>query len=1622
MNTSSLKRALLLVLCMSAGTAYADNTDVANSPIVTSATADVRPNFMFILDDSGSMDFDFLPDWINYGNDAKYCKADNGTATVRCCPNGSNGRCLQYQDGKNDTPPFNTGTGAPRPGVPFAASAFNRIYYDPAVVYTPPKKADGTSYSSMDSTNTSGWASVPMDGYSVQDVNRNVDLTSKYPETLWCDSSDLNACTYNSSDYVQPNTLFGYFYGSYTAPYYYAIVPGEYCDSSKLTNCTVSSTPTGTYTQAAYVRWCSDSALTNCQALRNSTYKYARYPTVNPDGNNAVLYTVSGNSTASNNRSATVSSISVATGTAVLGTATAASQNVDTVTDLIIANINTSSYQVTTKLCTTASSTRTCKFLVIAKYAASCPKGSTSASVTNTGSGTAIAVSAGSSFTGKCPVPGAFSRVNIVPGNDSYAYPGSATKHPNRSDCAGDTCTYAEEMTNFANWFAYYRTRMQMMKTSASLAFNNIDDTYRVGYFSINNNTTKDFLNISTFDSTQKTAWYNRVLHAYPGNGTPLRSALSTAGLLYAGVLNGATFNGSTVKDPVEYSCQKNFTLLSTDGYWNTGNDSGCSGRNGQGCQLDKTSAVGNTDGSASRPYNDGQLNYTTYQTVTSGPSTTTTVNQTDTVVTVYQRNSYISPTSSGCWGGKVKSRWYEQQMTSTLTEDKDIATSNIDGSTKTETYVDGVLQSSTTTSSPTTTTTTTVNSSSTVNGEWANTSSLISSKCSYSYHDSGDIGPAAAISQTTTITSGPTEKTSVSDPTVTTTGPTLINQSTSGGVSNTLADVAYYYYQTDLRTNGSTGANGIDVGTDNNVPSTSTDTASYQHMTTFTLGLGVDGYMQYANNYATASNGDYFDIKNAQLSSSTHCTWETSGATCNWPIPASDSQANIDDLWHAAVNGRGSYFSAKNPSELSASLAQVLTAVKSVTGAAAAATTSTPTITAGDNFLFASTFQTYDWTGELSRYSIDVLTGDISATADWSAAGLLDAKTSASSDARTIYMFNSDDALTSTCGTALSAGTKLKPFCWTGSGSAYGSDTSLTDAERAYFGALSINALTQSCATGTYVHPSYATTRNCLSDADKTAAAGKNLVNFLRGQTGHEDSASASAGEYFRNRAHVLGDLVSSEAVYVKKPLRNYSDAGFSAFQTANANRKAMVYISGNDGMLHAFNAGSGQEEWAYIPTMVLPNLYKLADVNYPNNHKFFVDGTLVVRDAYFGGSWKTLLVGGLGAGGSGFYALDVTNPDTPKALWEFKSRSSSCASTTAAAIGDSTDCDLGLSFGNPIVTKLENGTWVVLVTSGYNNATSGSGEGYLYVLDAQTGTILNKIGTGAGSTGAYSTCSTPPCPSGLSRIEAWIDDVQTNNTADRVYGGDLFGNIWRFDLNDKYEPDGSDAFKVAVLTGPNDELQPVTTKIGLAEYNHKAILLVGTGRFMGLSDAAAEDMLSPNLQTFWGFQDKISTSGWTGWGKIRDQNPAPVKQTLTNGIDPDTGDAVRYGSSNPVDFDNVPGWYIDLPDNGERVNTDPLVVFDQIIFSSNVPLASACTTGGYSYLNILGISTGSGKSKKTSNALSSRPTAYQDEGGNIKINRSLSTGKQETTEGPPPGSGDALKRVSWRLLQSND
>jgi Tfp pilus tip-associated adhesin PilY1 len=842
---------------------------------------------------------------------------------------------------------------------------------------------------------------------------------------------------------------------------------------------------------------------------------------------------------------------------------------------------------------------------------------------------------------------------------------------------------------------------------------------------------------------------------------------------------------------------------------------------------------------------------------------------------------------------------------------------------------------------------------------------------------------------------------------------PCAVDSAIAGGSSNSLADVAQYYYVTDLRP---------DMLNDVRVKNTSgaeEDRATHQHMTTFTLALGISGTLTYSKTYKLDTVGDFARIRCNPLNggcNNTCSALDPSFPYCTskywpvWPDPAVDYLADaarysnpksIDDFWHTAVNGRGLYFSANDPSSVVAGLQEALAGIQSLLGAGSAAATSTMEPVAGDRLAYRASYRSMEWVGDLAAYEINLATGLFSDTGDtpvWRSQPLLDARVGSACDQRTIYLFRAG------------ASNNLTHFTWEtracdaarqATGDAL---TGLNAEEQAYFDATRVAQLSQ--------YPAMSDGSSGTVD-QRSAAAGANLVNYLRGHHTLEGPSLFKSNDLltlYRTRTHVLGDIVSSQPAFIKGPFASYADAGHSVFKAAQAARTPMIYTGGNDGMLHAFDAATGEEAWAFIPKLVLPNLFKLADNNYANTHQFYVDGAPTVGDVYdvlpSPAAWKTILVGGLNKGGKGYYALDVTDPAAPKALWEF-GWSDACWDGEAAGVG--TDCHVGYSFGRPIISKLQDGTWVVLLTSGLNNvnapAKAGDGQGYLYVLNAVTGKLVAKISTGAGDTGT---------PSGLNQINNFVDNSLLNNTSLRVYGVDLLGNVWRFDVNDNLAPEGLDAILLGTASDPDGQPQPLTTRPELGEIEGYPWIFVGSGRLLGLSD-----LPDTQTQSVYGFKDPLTGSPAYADADLRAAlNALQMTKVVT--------EAATYRTLACIgDCASSNGWVVDLPDVGERVNTDLKLQLGTLTFASNVPSNSACSIGGYSWLNFMDFRTGLAVLTSADLAVSRRLNDTLAVGTNILR---LSDGRvvvvvigsgdkpPEVVELPVLTPAPAGKRVSWR------
>jgi type IV pilus assembly protein PilY1 len=1381
-------RAALLAAGATALAASAALTDISSTPLSSASNVAVKPNLLFTLDSSGSMGWDFLPD--NVDPDTSMNTGTNNAFTCRTDSNGDN----------------HCNAGDP----PYYANQFNGMFYNPAFTYRPGVNFDGTSRGAQ----VSPWTSVVVDSYKTPQTT--IDLTTQFPEVVYCNGTGGSAvCKRNGVDnLVGPSTSFAYatpagpsytnvsftrsgstVTGTTTAPHSLRIgdvitVTGAGgCSAPAAAITTIPSSTTFTFVYGSYTPGCATGSVNyatlglpeqstpsfsstganngTAGGVVNSSSRVVTVTHMNHGMVTGDIITVSGGGNACNVTNATVTGVNAAAGTFTYTvgstnncsgayTISRARYNVPksqtgrpfffTIrpveycydANLIDCKAGTAAFTdiVTGKPYTYPAYVRFCSSQALATQAV--PVGDT---VPTTGALPATpkcqskyATINGVAYT--YPRYGMFRRTDIVPATTTYG----GTTRASRYDCASaPTCTFTEEMINFANWYTYYRTRIQTMKTVSGQAFVGLSNNYRIGFITINpaNDTSKPvsssnpvsssrYLRINDFTPTQKQSFFSTFYTQQPGNSTPLRGALARAGRHFAGKQDG--INSGMTGDPVQYSCQQNFTLLTTDGYWNTNLSNG----DLEAVGLDGATVVGNQDNNLSR----------------------------------------TAPVGS-----------------------------SILISTRDEGVYDGGCAA----------------------GNYSN-----------------------------------------------------------GGCANTLADLALYYWANDLRPSGSTGALGTDVSLDN-VPTTDQDPAYWQHMTTFTLGL-ADGLMTWTSDYETAATGDFANITDGV---SGRCLWSTPG-TCNWPMPKANTASALDDLWHAAVNGHGKYFHADNPKTLSDGLGSALAALNVRTAAAAASSTSSPNITQQSNVIYSSTYETVRWNGDLVAQYVDVSSGVVQPTILWSSRATLDGQTSASADSRTIYTFDN-------------ASRTLKPFQF----------ASMTTAEQ--------NVFKNVCAVWSNL-----TQCSTLSVADLlTINDGQTLVNFLRGQTGYE-------GTLFRDRQHVLGDTVDAQPVYVAGPRFNFADAvtpTYASFASSYASRTPVLYLAANDGMLHAFDARvpgtGGSELWAYVPRMLWSSLYRLSDTNYGLNHQFYVDGSPSMMDAFIGGSWRTVLVGGLNSGGRGYYALDITNPAAPTALWEF------CHDATLCPVADS---DLGLTYGNPVITKrASDGRWVVLVTSGYNNVSPGTGKEFLYVLDLATGAILNKIATGVGST---------TTPGGLGKIAAWNDNPMQDNTTRWVYAGDLQGNVWRFDL-------GSGTPSVMLLAALRDgsgNAQPITTRPELANINGTRVLYVGSGSYLGNTDLS-----STATQSMYAFKDT-----GTSYGNVRSSG-ALVQQTISA-----AGANTRTATNNAVDWTSRSGWYFDFPDTGERMSVDPQLVLGTLLLATNVPTTNACSIGGTSWLYQINYLTG--------------------------------------------------------------
>ena len=485
----------------------------------------------------------------------------------------------------------------------------------------------------------------------------------------------------------------------------------------------------------------------------------------------------------------------------------------------------------------------------------------------------------------------------------------------------------------------------------------------------------------------------------------------------------------------------------------------------------------------------------------------------------------------------------------------------------------------------------------------------------------------------------------------------------------------------------------------------------------------------------------------------------------------------------------------------------------------------------------------------------------------------------------------------------------------WTGELSAYDLSDQGIAQDPAWLGSEGINFTNRKVITAS--GPSTGATFPTSTQSSQLAAglagmgintSGTNVADYIKGRRTME----VSNGGILRNRETVLGDIVNSSPVYSTD-----SDT---------------LYVGANDGMLHAFNATTGVERFAYVPRgLDFQALGTLAHPDYA--HKFFVDGPVVVS-AKSQTPNKNYLVGASGRGAKGVFALDVTNPGSfgpSSVLWD----------KTAGV-----DNDMGHVISDMLIAKTNSRDWVVLVPNGLD---SRNGRSVLFVYRLSDGAQLAKIDTGAGGS------------NGLSAPRGW--DSDGNGTVDEVYAGDLNGNLWKFDFTSpspnqwKVAFNGQPLFRARAADGTP---QPITSGVALSReaFGDRRWVLFGTGRYISQSD-----ITNTAVQTVYGIID--------GPSRITNRNDLTERPLELFGTD-SRGNALRAFATHGALPAGKRGWYIDLtgPYAGERVVERGFVSGRVFTFPSVIPISgNACEASGRGFINAIDAFTGTSVSSDGAN-----------------------------------------------------
>ncbi len=829
---------------------------------------------------------------------------------------------------------------------------------------------------------------------------------------------------------------------------------------------------------------------------------------------------------------------------------------------------------------------------------------------------------------------------------------------------------------------------------------------------------------------------------------------------------------------------------------------------------------------------------------------------------------------------------------------------------------------------------------------------------------------------------------------------------------NNTLADLAFHYWANDLL-----------PGTANNIkprimasnPDATqqfwdprNNPATWQHMVNYMVGLGLSNSLTnssaptWDSSQASPTFANLDELKNLRNNGK------------SWPSVGNDNNNNVYDLWHAAINSRGEFFSADTPDALVAAFEKIILTIGNESTSASSPAINSGVGDDGTGYAFQATYSVDEnWAGDLKATEISLgADGSVTRTEIWSAAKELQDRR----DGRTILM-------------AGSTSSGLKNFDW--------------------------NNLSADQKVLLNRNPDL---------GDNIDSLGSQRLDFLRGERSLE-------GSTFRTRTSILGDIVNSKPVTVRgaRYLTGHanriegtsSDYDYGQFLLDQQSRTPMVYVGANDGMLHAFNADTGREEFAFVPSAVIKNLHKLTGTGYgESNHQFFVDGSPVVADVFINNQWRTVLVGTLGAGGKGIFALDVTDVGKvgggPKLLWEFGEEQ---LQDKGDQLQDNKSVKMGYSFPQPTIARLHNGKWAVVTGNGYSAEGSTNGKAALLIIDVATGNLTTSLEV-SGENGIANGLSTPK-----------LADINGDGIADYAYAGDLQGNVWRFDMAPnngdadnpfmrKGEPRVSETVQFQVSFGANplftaktadNKRQPVMAAPSIVRHPTGLgyLIVFGTGKYFAEGDKNGNPDIANTLYGVWDPTTKIARSanksgfpyaGNYSRSNLQQQTMQSQLHSVTNGGEARllSNHAVEWAekradgswrTSKPGNSSLKAGWYFDLAIDREMIVADMLQFGRTLYLQSLVPNTDPCSSGVDNWSYAIDPVTG-GRTlhhawtdfRSTSVNTQVITAVKMDGEGGLSLGQKPDSGYEVCTGGtcndvtPDPAS---IGRQSWRIVE---